>query len=151
MISRSSRDNGSPERWQHDRPVVRSMKMGSGKATEDVIAVEHPTDLDRLHNTGQLHIDVQASQRLLDAGLWLARCRGAAGLNARVCASYEVLGGIEDMSDDQAWNRRAYNDAMKAMGVAARAVEATVEGKYVPALKYTLIEGLELLAKHRGI
>jgi hypothetical protein len=145
-----SRDNGPPERWQHDKATVRSMKIGSGMATEDVVAVQYPTTLDRLYGTGLLGTDARGSDRRLEAGLWLLRCRGSAGLEPRVVGSYGSPGGDAEMSDEQAWNRKAYSEAIREMGVSARCVEALLDERYSPAILDMVKDGLDRVADMRG-
>lgn len=148
-LASKDRDNGPPERWQHDRPRVRAMKIGSGKATEDVISVEHPTPIDKLYETGLLGGGKRAVSRY-EAGLWIMWCRGAAGLEPRLTASYGPPGGYEEITDAQAWNRRAFNDATREMGASSRAVLNLIEGRYDQTALAEIKDGLDRLAKMRG-
>ena len=148
-LASRDRDNGPPERWQHDRPRVRAMKIGSGRATEDVISVEHPTQIDKLYETGMLGGGKRAVSRY-EAGLWLMRCRGAAGLEPRLTASYGPPGGHEEITDAQAWSRRMFNDAVRGMGASSRAILNLIDDRSDPAALDEIKDGLDRLAKMRG-
>ena len=88
-------ERGTKERWQHDKPQVRSIEMGSGKATTEVIAVHNPHVIDMLADAGVL------TQQQADAALWLAELRQAAGMDGRVVSSCNPLGAGGEQSDSQ--------------------------------------------------
>ena len=64
-------ERGTPERWRHSKPEIRSieMKAGAGKATVDVIADAEAHLFDRMLAKGLI------DQRQADAGLYLASLR----------------------------------------------------------------------------
>ena len=47
-------ERGTVERWQHSKAEIRSIEMGTGKATTEVIADRWPTVFDRLRDQGQI-------------------------------------------------------------------------------------------------
>jgi hypothetical protein len=54
------------------------------------------------------------------------------------------------MSDEQAWNRKAYSEAIREMGVSARCVEALLDERYSPAILDMVKDGLDRVADMRG-
>jgi hypothetical protein len=151
--ARSESDYGTPERRRRGHVVVRPVEPGPGYATVDAAMDMHATVLDMLYAKGKLGGGDTAKRRF-EAGEWLLACFTRAGLNPSTTMRYSPLGreGGEDISDMQAWNRRAYNEALRAMGVYAQPVAAAVVyGQYRDAVHDMLCGGLDLLADFRGL
>ena len=118
-------ERGTVERWQHSKAEIRSIEMGTGKATTEVIADRWPTVFDRLRDQGQI------DDRQHDSAIWLATLRVAAGREPRQTSSYSPLGhGGEDISDDQAERRALFNKVVRALGSDAQPVLDAIEGTY---------------------
>lgn len=150
---RSESDLGTKERWRRGRIVVRPVAPGAGYATTNAAMDLEATVLDMLWQRGKLG-DADTAKRRFEAGEWLLSCFHKAGLSQSVTMRYSPLGraGDGDMSDSQAWNRRAYNEALRALGVHGQAVAAAVvHGDYVDAIHDMLCDGLDMLADFRGM
>ena len=138
-------ERGTVERWQHSRAEIRSIEMGTGKATTEVIADRWPTVFDRLRDQGQI------DDRQHDSAIWLAILRVAAGLEPRQTSSYSPLGhGGEDISDDQAERRALFNKVVRALGSDAQPVLDAIEGRYSPRDLGELQGALTALVKFRS-
>lgn len=135
-------ERGTKERWQHDKPQVRSIEMGSGKATTEVIAVHNPHVIDMLADAGVL------TQQQADAALWLAELRQAAGLDGRVVSSYNPLGAGGEQSDEQAERQAKFNTAVKRAERGATAVLLLLEGYYSPNDLDALYHGLNGVSRY---
>lgn len=115
-------DRGTPERWRHGQVEIRAVELKAGHATEDVVADVNPTVFDFLLARGHIN------ERQLDAAIWLASLRLAAGLEPRQVSSYNPLGAGCEMTDEQAEARARFNRAIKALGSDAKPVLAALEG-----------------------
>lgn len=129
-------ERGTRERWQHDKPVVKSIEMKSGKATTEVIAVDTPHLIDMLLQAGMIN------QQQADAALWLAELRQAAAMDCRVVSSYNPLGGNSEQSDAQAESEARFHNAIKRAETGAGAVLALLEGYHYPKDLKRLQHGL---------
>ncbi len=142
---RGTVERGTIERWQHSKAEIRSIEMGSGKATTEVIADRWPTVFDRLRDQGLI------DDRQHDCAIWLATLRVAAGLEPRQTSSYSPLGhGSEDISDDQAERRALFNKVVRALGSDAQPVLDAIEGRYSPRDLGALQDALTVLVKFRS-
>ena len=142
---RGTVERGTVERWQHSKAEIRSIEMGSGKATTEVIADRWPTVFDRLRDQGLI------DDRQHDCAIWLATLRVAAGLEPRQTSSYSPLGhGGEDISDDQAERRALFNKVVRALGSGAQPVLDAIEGWYSPRDLDALQDALTALVKFRS-
>ena len=142
---RGTVERGTIERWQHSKAEIRSIEMGSGKATTEVIADRWPTVFDRLRDQGLI------DDRQHDCAIWLATLRVAAGLEPRQTSSYSPLGhGGEDISDDQAERRALFNKVVRALGSDAQPVLDAIEGRYSPRDLGALKDALTALVKFRS-
>ena len=138
-------ERGTVERWQHSKAEIRSIEMGTGKATTEVIADRWPTVFDRLRDQGQI------DDRQHDSAIWLATLRMAAGLEPRQTSSYSPLGhGGEDISDDQAERRALFNKVVRALGSDAQPVLDAIEGRYSLGDLGALQDALTALVRFRS-
>ena len=135
-------ERGTKERWQHDKPQVRSIEMGSGKATTEVIAVHNPHVIDILAHAGVL------TQQEADAALWLAELRQAASMDCRVVSSYNPLGAGGEQSDEQAERQAKFNVAVKHAENGATAVLLLLDGYYSPNDLDALQHGLNGISQY---
>ena len=136
-------ERGTPERWQHSKPEIRSIELKAGKATVDVIADAEAHLFDRMLARGLI------DQRQADAGLYLASLRLAAGLEPRQVGSYNPLGHGAETTDAQAESRRVFNSAVRELGGDGRAVLAALEGSFRPVDLESLRDGLNKLSRWR--
>ena len=136
-------DRGTPERWRHGL-TIRAIELKAGHATEDVACDINPTVFDALFDRG--HINA----RQLDAAIWLASLRIAAGLEPRQVSSYNPLGTGGEITDDQAEARAQFNRAVKALAGDARAVLSALEGNCGPKDLSAVQQGLASLVRWRG-
>lgn len=136
-------ERGTPERWQHSKPEIRSIELKAGKATVDVIADAEAHLFDRLLAKGLI------DQRQADSGLYLASLRLAAGLEPRQIGSYSPLGHGAETTDAQAETRRVFNSAVRELGGNGRAVLAALEGTFRPADLESLRDGLNKMSRWR--
>jgi len=152
-MSKTASDYGTKERHARGKVVVRAVAPGPGYATTDAAMDLHVTVLDQLYEQGRLG-DNDDAKRRFEAGEWLMKCYVSAGLNQSVTMRYSPLGreGGEDMSDAQAWNRKTFNEALRAMGMYSRIVSgAVIGGVYRPSEHEQLLDGLDRLADFRGM
>jgi hypothetical protein len=102
--------------------------------------------------------DPKDRSRRYSAALWLRECHHSAGRTPRQSMRFEQGdGGTNDLTEAQIWNGKAYDEAMRAMGRFAARVQAIVVYDAIirpgdlETTVGTLKDGLDKLAKHRGI
>lgn len=111
--------------------------------------------LDTLKFAGQLDGPKQEDvQRRYDAGIWLRRLFGRAGLRRRVGMSFEPRSPSEPaMSDARAWNFRCWKETMQDMGRYRFVLQRVCCFDEMPG-SYSLLDlvhGLDKLADLRGL
>lgn len=144
-------DYGTPERHAKGGVEIRPIKHGSGKHVDYAAVNVAEAVIDALYEAKRLG----PTSKPYDAALWLKNAVHAAGIVSRVSGSYSPRGwggGDEGyIEDPEDLKHAAVRSAMRAMGPFAWIVwEVVIEDKMRTSLN-GLVEGLERLAKHRGI
>lgn len=161
-------DYGTAERAQHG-PLIKTARSQTegGIVTGYGLQAEYPSLLHELYDLGRLrspgeHPDLAKPR--IEVGEWLQRCFVRAGLSPKVVINFETHGFAVDTADDAvSWNHAAYRDAMRAMGVKyASVVEQVCQAEHfvnnprpcdvLSNPQYQILrDGLDVLAKHRGV
>ncbi len=149
-----SSDPGTPE-LRRKHPAVEVPTEDAGIMAAQVL---EECLLDSLFRRGRLAYRGEPqdkAQRRYDAGLWLRSLYHRSGMERRVTMAYSVFGqagGPEELTEAEAWNRRAYIETLRDLpGHAALLAEVCCRDARPRAFHCDLRAALDRLADFRGM